>query len=81
MPPSDDVKVRLVRCFQAVFPALSEEGAEKARPESVAGWDSIATVTLLNVVEEEFKVEFGPEDLERLTSFDALLDRLEQGAA
>jgi acyl carrier protein len=76
----DDARGRLVRCFQAVFPGLSAEAAEKARPEAVPGWDSIATVTLLNVVEEEFRVQFEPEDLERLTSFDALLERL-AGAA
>jgi acyl carrier protein len=77
----DDPKGRLVRCFQAVFPGISVETAERAQPDRIPAWDSIATVTLLNVVEEEFGLEFAPEDLERLTSFDALLERLAQGAA
>jgi acyl carrier protein len=74
---ADDPKTRLVRCFRAVFPSLSETAASEARMDALAEWDSIATVTLLNVVEEEFGVEFAPEDLERLTSFDSLLERLQ----
>jgi acyl carrier protein len=74
---ADDPKARLTRCFQAVFPSLSDQAAAAARMDAVPDWDSIATVTLLNVVEEEFGVEFAPEDLERLTSFEKLLERLQ----
>jgi acyl carrier protein len=81
MAPMDDLKARLIGCFQTVFPSLSAEAAERAGIDSVPGWDSIATVTLLNVVEEEFEVEFAPEDLERLVSFDTLLERLAKGAS
>jgi acyl carrier protein len=34
----------------------------------VPAWDSVATVTLANVVEEEFGIEM---DLERLAEFDS----------
>jgi acyl carrier protein len=81
MAPPADARSRLVGCFQAVFPGLSADEAQRARPEAIPGWDSIATVTLLNVVEEEFGVVFAPEDLERLTSFDTLLERLAKEVA
>jgi acyl carrier protein len=72
----DEFRARLTKCFAAVFPDLPAEEVAAATPERVAAWDSIANVTLLAVVEEEFGVAVEPEDLERLTSFEALLDYL-----
>jgi acyl carrier protein len=72
----DDYRARLVKCFAAVFPDLPAGEIGAATPERVAAWDSIANVTLLAVVEEEFGIAIDPEDLERLTSFEALLDYL-----
>ena len=69
----DDARDRLTRCFTAVFPALDATEIVRARPEAVAEWDSVAHVTLLAVVEEEFGITLGPEDIEHLTSFEALL--------
>jgi acyl carrier protein len=76
----DDHHSRLARCFSAVFPELSADAIDGARPDTVTGWDSIANVTLLAVVEEEFGVEVPPEDIEDLTSFAALLAYLRSGA-
>lgn len=76
-----DDRSRLVNCFAAVFPTLTPDEIAAARPERVAAWDSIAHVTLLVVVEQEFGVAVEPEDIQRLTSFDALLDYVERGAA
>ena len=36
----------------------------------MSDWDSIATVTLITLIEEEFDIEVEAEDLERLVSFD-----------
>ena len=69
-------RARLAACFAAVFPDLPAAEIPSATPMTVAAWDSIANVTLLAVVEEEFGITVDPEDLERLTSFDALLDYL-----
>ena len=49
-----EIRERLIHCFQAVFPDLSESEAAHATAQGVAGWDSVATVTLTAVVEEEF---------------------------
>ena len=65
---------RLTACFAAVFPDLPAAEIPHATPVTVAAWDSIANVTLLAVVEEEFGITVDPDDLERLTSFEALLD-------
>lgn len=67
---------RLVRCFQAVFPELSEGEALRADTSRVGSWDSVATVTLAAVVEEEFQIQFDPEEMEQLTSFQAVLQHV-----
>jgi len=41
----------------AVFPELTPNEVEAATPASVKSWDSVATLNLLTVIEEEFGVE------------------------
>jgi acyl carrier protein len=66
----------LINCFAAVFPDLSEAEIPAASMASVGAWDSLATVTLLAVVEEEFQVGITPDDLAQLVSFELILDFL-----
>ena len=65
---------RLTQCFAAVFPGLDPAAIAHASPETVPAWDSIAHVTLMVVVEQEFGVAVPPEEIEHLASFGALLD-------
>jgi len=65
----DDTRERLASCFMAVFPTLSQNAVESAAPDLVEGWDSVATVTLMSVIEEEFHIQIDPEDIEHLLSF------------
>lgn len=62
---------KLVRCFAAVFPNLSSTEIRNASPNNVADWNSLAAVTLVTVIEEEFGVEIGMLDLAELDSFGA----------
>lgn len=72
----DDTRARLAGCFTAVFPDLAPGDVERATPQTVGAWDSLANVTLVMVVEEEFGLEFPAEDLQELTSFDSMLQYL-----
>jgi acyl carrier protein len=72
----DEARARLMNCFAAVFPGLPAAEIPTATPLTVAAWDSIANVTLLAVVEEEFGITVDADDLERLTSFEAMLEYL-----
>ena len=56
MASVDSTEPRLICCFQAVFPLLDEPAIVSATPETVGQWDSIATVRLVAVIEEEFGV-------------------------
>jgi acyl carrier protein len=66
-------KQRLIRCFQAVFPELSETEAAGASASSLAAWDSVATVTLAASVEEEFGIQFEADEIDKMDSFQSFL--------
>jgi len=72
-----DLQSRLVGCFSAVFPALPPENIHRARSSTVEGWDSVATATLMALVEEEFAIQVAPEDLVRFVSFQEILAYLQ----
>lgn len=71
-----DQERRLIRCFATVFPALTEEQIQNATADSTGTWDSLATVTLAAVIQEEFNIEVDPEILPNLDSFSAFRDYL-----
>jgi acyl carrier protein len=71
------VKARLRDCFAAVFPSAAPDELEQASTETLPGWDSLATVTLVAVVEEEFGVVLELDDLEQLTSFERVYQLVE----
>lgn len=73
----DDTSQRLTRCFAALFPDLDENEIQKATRESISTWDSVASVTLVNIVEEEFNIRIYFEDVEKLSSFTDFLKFLE----
>lgn len=66
-----DQETRLVQCFGSVFPGLSAEEIRSLNSELGGPWDSLATVTLVALVEEEFKVAIDLETISELNSFAA----------
>ena len=59
--------------FSSCFPDLPETEIASASQSSIGTWDSVATITLGNVIEEEFSVEMDFEILPDLNSFDRML--------
>ena len=72
-----DTRERLARCFSAYFTGLAPEEIPRASMATVGEWDSMASVTLIGLVQEEFGVEVAPEDYERFVSFETIFDYLE----
>jgi acyl carrier protein len=71
-----DQEQLLVRCFASVFPTLSEEEIQNATTESIGIWDSVSTVTLVAVIQEELNIEIDPEIIPELDSFQAFRNYL-----
>lgn len=73
----DKQEMRLAQCFSEVFPELTPDEISQASPASVQSWDSVSTITLLTVVEEEFGVSVDAEDVIKFNSFKGILSYLQ----
>ena len=74
----DNQEMRLARCFSEVFPELTQDEISQASPASVQSWDSVSTITLLTVVEEEFGVSVDAEHVVKFNSFKGILKYLQE---
>jgi len=72
-----DIESRVTSCFANVFPDLPAEEIPQASQESLAGWDSMAHITLLSAIAEEFQCELDTEFLETLSSYKLIVEFLE----
>jgi acyl carrier protein len=70
---TDEVRTRLVRCFETVFPDLAAIDIPGCSQMTVSAWDSVASITLVNVIEDEFGFQMDFELLPELDSFDRIL--------
>jgi len=74
----DETRRRLTNCFQTVFPDLPEAQIATASTSTVASWDSVAAITLMNVMEDEFGFEMDLDDLAELDSFEKIYAYLQK---
>jgi acyl carrier protein len=71
----------LRECFQTTFPAIPPGSLETLAPERDPAWDSLATLTLVMLVEERFGIRIPTEEIPRLLSFEAMAQYLERARA
>jgi acyl carrier protein len=69
---------RLVRCFASVFPTLSEGEIRTAAVGPLFEVDSLAWVTLVALIDQEFGVNAEPSDLLELGSFEGISQFLQR---
>lgn len=74
----DEMERRLAACFSTVMPEVDPEQISRATANTVQSWDSVATVTLLAVIEEEFGISIDSENPARFDSFQNILSYLQQ---
>jgi len=67
----NDLDHRLMRCFSAVFPGMSEQQIPTATPDNSEEWDSLASLMLARTIEEEFGIEADLSMMENLNSFES----------
>jgi acyl carrier protein len=77
----NDTKEKVARCFSAVFPDIRPDEIPRASTASLAAWDSVAHVTLLSAIAEEFGLNFELDDFEELVSYALIVDYLESKSA
>lgn len=72
-----DIQPRLSRCFLSVFPGLTAAEAQGANQAALSQWDSLAHVTLLAAISEEFQIDLDDDSFESLTSYPSILSFVE----
>ena len=69
----DNIQNRLTNCFSAIFPGVSTDEIRQSTPLTIPKWDSVAAITLANMIEEEFKFSVDFDRLPELDSFQRIL--------
>ena len=69
MSDQDD---RMVRCFASSFPTMSEEEIRASDFVRLFDIDSLAGVTLVTLIDQEFGISVDVSDLLALGSFEAI---------
>ena len=77
----EPIEARLQKCFSKVFPDLSADRVRGASVDTVPAWDSLASITLLMLVREEFGIVPDMDRFEEFTSFDGLADYIREAAS
>jgi acyl carrier protein len=70
----DKSRARLTQCFALVFPDLTDEQIWKASQATVAEWDSVAAITMMNVIEDEFGIAMELDEVAEFDSFERVLE-------
>lgn len=73
-----ELDTRLVRCIASVFPNLTDEDIRTADVSQLMTVDSLAAVTLVAVIYEEFGVDLDLEGLLKLGNFQAIREHLRE---
>jgi len=72
------MRTQLEECFSVVFAELTPCEIPSATMETVETWDSLATLTLVGVVEQMFGVTVEIDDVPELVSFEKIAVWLER---
>lgn len=75
-----EIASQLEDCLAVVFPNVPRKELPRASIGSTAGWDSLATLTLVSVIEETFQISVPLDDLEEFLSFEMILAYLSRPA-
>ena len=68
----NDVGSRLAKCLSAIFPMIPENQVRMVTQDTTEQWDSVASATLVVLLEEEFGIAIDAEDLAELESFESI---------
>lgn len=58
----------LMRIFADVFQVPIESISPDSSPETIESWDSLQHLNLVLALEQEFSVQFSPDEIEKLVS-------------
>jgi acyl carrier protein len=69
---------RVRNMFSDVFQIPLDEVKPESSPDTIANWDSLQHLNLVLALEQEFNVQFTPEEIEQLLSVELVAALLEE---
>lgn len=67
---------RVKRVMSQVLGVPAESVGSESSQESIPRWDSLGHMNLCLALEEEFQVSFEPDEVVRMTNFQAIVETL-----
>ena len=69
---------RLIHCFHLVFPEIAARSIPAVSLENTPRWDSLASVQLIALIEDEFNATVPLDEYGNLNSFEQFHDYLQR---
>ncbi len=69
---------RVRSVFSDVFQIPLEDVKPESSPDTIPNWDSLEHLNLVLALEQEFNVQFNPEEIEQLLSVELVAALLEE---
>lgn len=67
---AEGTQAAVLECFRTVFPFMSDDEIVAARRGAVPEWDSLATLSLITLLEETLEIMLTDDDVEQLNSLE-----------
>lgn len=71
--PPDRIQRRLTRVFKIMFPNKPTDDIPNATMDNTEGWDSLGTLSLFTLIEEEFNIQLGLDLIPTTKSYQSLI--------
>jgi acyl carrier protein len=78
---TDRITTRVIEIAADIFEEPAQSLDESSSPQTILRWDSVQHLVFTLAVEEEFGIQFPPEDLEELVTLGAVADAVRRHGA
>jgi acyl carrier protein len=68
--------LRVQRIIAEVFSLPPESVTSESSPQTIQNWDSVGHLNLVLALEQEFHVQFSPDDIEKMVNVGGIMHAL-----
>jgi acyl carrier protein len=70
---AEDTQIAILDCAGTVFPFLSADEVRTATREGLSEWDSLATLSLITLIEETLDIMLTDDEVQEFTSVESII--------
>jgi len=75
------IPTRVKRTVAEIFSQPVKAVTPESSPDTIEGWDSVGHLNLVLALEQEFRVQFSPDDIEKMLTVQQIVQVLEHRAS